>query len=101
VVNKETITRHWIHSFEEDNSEEFVYRPSGFEFPRSRGRRTLDLQAGGKVMDLSPGSTDLPQQIPGVWDIEEDALVIHYTDGKGERLNIKEVSPGKLVIRRS
>lgn len=101
VVSKDVISKHWVHSFEEDNHEEFVYRPHGFDFPRSRGRRALDLQPSGKILDLSPGRSDLPGQVEGDWDIEDEALVIHYTDGTGERLNIKEVTPGKLVIRKS
>ena len=92
---------HWIHSFEEDGPDEMVYRPQGFDFPRSRGRRALKLQEDGSVLDLSPGSTDLPQAVAGDWNITAETVNIHYTDGSAEQLPIKEVGPGKLVIRKT
>jgi hypothetical protein len=80
--------------------DEFVYRPSSFDFPRSRGRRGLELQPGGKFRNMSPGQADLPEQSSGDWDIEDESVIIHYDDGRGERLKIKEVTLAKLVIRK-
>lgn len=98
--DKNLFSGHWVHSFEEDNPEELVFRPDTFSFPRSRGRRSIDIQASGKVLDLSPGKADVPESVSGNWNIDDQALVIHYADGTGERLQVKEVSPVKLVIRK-
>ena len=100
-LSKDMLSGYWVHSFEEDSNEAFVFRPKDYDFPRSRGRRALDLQASGKMMDLSPGRADVPEPISGDWEIEDDAVVIRYDDGNGERLCIEEVVPGKLVIRKT
>jgi hypothetical protein len=100
-LNKEQLSGHWIHSFEEDGPGEIVYRPHSFAFPRARGRRGFNLQADGRVLDISPGKSDLPETFSGDWNIEEEAVVINYPDGTGEHLPIKELSPGKLVIRKT
>jgi hypothetical protein len=100
-LDREQLSGHWIHSFEEDVPGEIVYRPKGFSFPRARGRKAFNLQADGSVLDISPGRSDLPETVAGDWNIEEEAVVINYPDGSGEHLPIKELSPGKLVIRKT
>ena len=101
AFDKNLFSGHWVHSFEEDNAEELIFRPDTFHFPRSRGRRSIDLKSTGKLLDASPGQADVPNSVSGDWSIEDQSLVINYKDGTLERLQVKEVSPAKLVIRRS
>lgn len=101
AFSKNVVCGHWVHSFEEDLADEFVYRPNSFDFPRSRGRKEFDLQPDGKFRNVSPGRADLPEQSSGDWNIEDESVVIHYDDGTEDRLKIKEVTPTKLVIRKS
>lgn len=98
--HKEQVSGHWVHSFEEDNPNEMIYRSKGFAFPRSRGRRAFDLQPDGKIIDVGPGRADLPEVVAGDWTLEQEALIINYPDGTGERMSVKEVTPEKLVIRK-
>jgi len=99
--SNEELSGHWIHSFEEDGPDETVYRSQDYAFPRARGRRAFKLQADGSVLDVSPGNADLPETIGGDWNINEDTVIINYPDGHGEHLPIKEISLGKLVIRKT
>jgi hypothetical protein len=50
----------WTHSFEEDEGEVQVFRPThGFAFPLSRrGRESLEFRASGEVMTSAPGPDD-------------------------------------------
>ncbi len=99
--NRDAIVGAWVHSFEEDTSEESVYRPKGFSFSRARGRREFHLQSNGKVFDNSTGKGDLPEPVSGDWDVENAQVSIHYLDGSEEQFSIKDVSPEKLVIMKT
>ena len=50
----------WTHSYEEDEGDVRLYRPSAsFAFPPSRrGRETLDFGAAGQVQTGMPGPDD-------------------------------------------
>ncbi len=55
------VTGSWTHSFEEDDDDVEVYRPTlDYPFPPSRrGRRRLDF-AGDDVVESAPGAADKP-----------------------------------------
>jgi hypothetical protein len=54
----------WTHSFEEDEGNVQVYRPSNsFAFPPSRrGRETLEFSTPGQVVTGTPGPDDRQQR---------------------------------------
>lgn len=54
--------RRWWHSFEEDHDDVAVYRPDGFGFPPARGRRGLEIEPDGSVIELGLGRDDVPGQ---------------------------------------
>lgn len=99
--NRNALLGAWVHSFEEDTSEESVYRPKGYPLVRARGRREFQLHADGKVIDNSPGRDDLPAPVTGEWNLENSQVSINYLDGSGEQLSVKEVTPERLVIRKT
>jgi hypothetical protein len=57
------LSGNWTHSFEEDEGDVQVYRPSGsFAFPPSRrGRETLDFSQPDQVVSGMPGPDDKRQ----------------------------------------
>jgi hypothetical protein len=101
TFRKETMYGQWKHSFEEDNAEEIVYRPESFPLQRSRGRKEIQITENGKFIDTGPGSTDIPEPLQGDWHLEDECLIINYNDGHSAQFDIKEVSPEKLVIKRT
>jgi hypothetical protein len=97
-LNVENLSGQWIHSFEEDTAAEIVYRPASFNFKRSRGRTDFVLNPNGKIINNSPGKTDLPEATAGDWHIEGEHLILDYGQGSEESHRIKELTSEKLIL---
>ncbi len=63
------ITKKWWNSYEDetDPNNEKCYRPDGFDFPRSRGRRGFEFRPNGTFDYNYPGPTDAPTTDTGTW----------------------------------
>lgn len=62
------ISGSWTHSFEEDQGDVQVYRPThSFAFPPARGRDTLEFAEGGELTERTPGPDDRPRDRAGRW----------------------------------
>jgi hypothetical protein len=59
----------WTHSFEEDEGDIQVYRPTNtFTFPPARrGREALEFGDGGELTAWTPGPDDRPRSSAGRW----------------------------------
>lgn len=59
----------WTHSFEEDEADVLVYRPThSFAFPPTRaGRDTLEFGEEGGLTEQTPGPDDRPRAKVGRW----------------------------------
>lgn len=90
---------HWVHSHEEDEDGEQVFRPASFRFPPSRGRRALDLRADGSYGGSVPGPADRPEEAAGTWRLDGDELELRAADGSTERLHVVSAEPDRLVLR--
>ena len=66
-MRAEDLQGRWIHSHEEDTDDVMVFRRPEHEFPRSRGRRSIDLRADGSYAERSPGPVDVPVETTGKW----------------------------------
>ena len=85
----------WTHSHEEDTDTEMVFRPATHEFPRSRGRMSLDLRSDGTYVERSPGPVDVPEESTGSWALEGDRLVL-----EGQAWEVTGVEPDRLTVRK-
>ena len=86
----------WVHSHEEDTDTEMVFRPATHEFPRSRGRMSLDLRPDGTYVQRSPGPVDVPVESTGSWALEGgDRLVL-----EGDAWEVTGAEPDRLTVRR-
>jgi len=102
-MNQVSIQGSWTHSFEEDEGDVLVYRPThGFAFPPARGRETLEFVAGGELTERIPGPDDRPRDRAGNWT----ALGMNrfrlsgVTDGSGRVIEVLEHTPLILKIRK-
>jgi hypothetical protein len=98
MIDKEQIEGRWVHSHEEDTDDEMVFRSeaSGYDFPRSRGREALELNADGSYGGVVPGPTDKPEATGGgAWAVEGDKLVL-----PDRTLEVTAVDGGVLRVRR-
>ncbi|WP_168176617.1 hypothetical protein [Williamsia sp. 1135] len=76
----------WWHSFEEDHDDVAVYRPDGFGFPPARGRRGLELDPDGTVVELGLGRDDTPSRAAHASGASLE--VVHQAD---DRLEIRRL----------
>jgi hypothetical protein len=96
------LTRHWVHSHEEDTADRVVFRPAGYAFPPSRGRRGFELKPGGKYVEHRIGPTDRTVKADGTWKMQDDGNLSVTTDAgaPAKTLNVVEVDQERLVMRR-
>lgn len=67
-MNQVLLQGSWTHSYEEDQGNVLVYRPThSFAFPPARGRETLEFGEGGKLIEWRPGPDDRPRDTAGRW----------------------------------
>jgi hypothetical protein len=90
----------WVRSQEDDKPGELVYRPSGYDFPPSRGRVALDLRADGTYVESGPGPVDVPQEVSGRWTLEGARLVLEPDGGgPGHAWEVTGADEGSLRVR--
>ena len=102
MIERDKLARRWIHSHEEDGAGEMVFRPEGFGFPPSRGRRVLELRPDGSCTEQGPGPTDVPEESAGEWELHDDQLLLREgPEGSGTRaVRVLRVDGERLVIGR-
>ena len=101
-ISKAALSKRWVHSHEEDREGERVYRPSGFKFPRARGRVAIELKDDGTAEYVGIGRGDKPEGMPGKWTLETGPReVIRLKLESGETMNLRVVSfeSGRLVVK--
>lgn len=99
----EEIFRRWVHSREEDTSDEIVFRPPDYSFPPARGRAGLEFRPNGEFVDLQIAPTDARQAVGGQWQVEQPGRVRVSFEQAGrppETLDIVEVDDQLLKLRR-
>lgn len=99
-LDKDALQRSWTHSHEEDTPGRMVFRPEGWRFPPSRGRRTFALAAGGLLGGSKPGPTDKAEAVAGRWRLREDGVLELDQQGQSVEMRVIEVGPDKLVVER-
>jgi hypothetical protein len=102
-IQSELLHKRWIHSHEEDNGNEMVFRPSTFSFPRSRGRAGFQLRPDKSLVEIGIGSTDVPVEKTGKWEIDPGGVLKLFKPGENKPdqiLKITSVGPEKLIVQR-
>jgi hypothetical protein len=98
MIDKQQIEGRWVHSHEEDTDDEMVFRSdaSGYDFPRSRGRESLELRPDGSYGGVVPGPVDKPEPSgEGEWAVQDGKLVL-----PDRVLEINSLDEGVLRVRR-
>ena len=93
----------WTHSFEEDEGDVQVFRPShAFAFPLSRrGRESLEFGASGEVKSSEPGPDDRYRaSTSSLTPLGMNRYRIGATAGKPDRVvEVVERAPDLLKLR--
>ncbi|WP_166608850.1 hypothetical protein [Kineococcus siccus] len=96
--------RSWGHSFEEDHDDVTVYRPTGWAFPRARGRGGLEFRPDGTFLAVDAGPGDAARPAAGRWEpaagsVEAAADRVLVRGAAGERsLQIVHLSADRLEV---
>ena len=101
-VDPSSLMQKWTHSHEEDTETTMVFRPEGYQFPPSRGRKAFELKSGGDANFQDVGPVDRPLTRSGSWKLEGDKLELDDPSRPGSniRYEIESVSKDKLVVKK-
>ena len=102
-IDRKALAQKWVHSHEEDTDDEMVFRPASYAFPRSRGRKSFELDAGGRLVTSGIGPDDLPVRGQGQWQLKGSDKLALEPAGPGARktvMQILHVAPDKLVVKK-
>ena len=100
-IDERKLIGRWIHSDEEDEDGELVFRSPDFEFaPRRRPRQRLTLEERGRAETGEPGPADRPEVVDESWTLEGDRLSISGSSGVSGSFQVVHLEQGKLVLRR-
>jgi hypothetical protein len=99
AFDREALEGRWVHAYEEDTSDELVFRPASHPLPPSRGRESFELRGDGTLVERAPGPADAPVEATGTWELRGDKLVLRGS--RGERaLRVASVRRDRLAVRR-
>jgi hypothetical protein len=102
-LKTEDLVQHWVHSHEEDTAGETVFRPADYKFPRSRGRRSFELKADGRLIEWEMSPTDTRRSAPGMWKIDEKGRLVLEKGPLGTAVRsmvIASVESDRLVLKK-
>jgi hypothetical protein len=99
-VSPESLACSWTHSYEEDDGDLQVYRPThAYAFaPGRRGRETLEFDAAGQMVHGTPGPDDR-QSRTGLTSLGMNRYRIDGGQTQGQIIEIIEAEPGLIKIR--
>lgn len=102
-LDKDALHRTWMHSREEDTDTEMVFRPEGYNFPRSRGRTGFTLKPDGALAEIGIAPTDAQQTTAGRWELEDGIKLVFYQDSESESTKVMQVvhaDKDRLVVKK-
>ena len=102
-IDRKALAQKWVHSHEEDTDDEMVLRPASYAFPPARGRKSFELDAGGRLVTSGIGPDDRPVPGQGQWQLEGSDKLALEPAGPGARktvMQILQVAPDKLVVKK-
>ncbi len=92
------LAQEWVHSHEEDTGGSMVFRPASFNFPLSRGRRSLNLKKNGRLTESAPGPTDRSRSSSGTWKVDGQTLILKTPGQADRRYAIASAAGDRLVL---
>jgi hypothetical protein len=102
-MNHASIQGSWTHSFEEDQEDILVYRPTfSFAFPPARGRKTLEFGEKGELIERMPGPDDRPRDTAGSWTAlgMNRYRLVGNINSPGQDIEVIENTPSILKVRK-
>ncbi len=98
------LSNRWIHSHEEDTPSEMVFRPTSFNFPRSRGRGGFELRPDQSLVEIQPGAADQGEETNGRWELQLGKNLLFFKPGAKQptrALKIVSADNDRLVVAKN
>lgn len=100
-IDEKTLQGEWIHSHEEDEGDEAVFRPASYDFPLTRRpRESFELKAGGELVKNQPTASDSTSEAQGKWELEDDKVIFQSESGANQTKQIASCEEDKLVLKK-
>jgi hypothetical protein len=102
-IDRKALEQKWVHSHEEDTSDEMVFRPASYRFPPSRGRKAFQLDSGGKLLNFGIGADDRTVEGEGRWQLDDENRLTLHTAATGmvpPVMQLLHVGSDKLVVKK-
>ncbi|HEY0545155.1 MAG TPA: hypothetical protein VGC91_07145 [Pyrinomonadaceae bacterium] len=102
-LDKDALHQTWMHSREEDTDTEMVFRPEGYNFPRSRGRTGFTLKPHGMLSEIGIAPTDAQSTTEGRWELEDGDKLVFYQGDKDIPSRVMQVASAdkdRLVVKK-
>ncbi len=95
------IFQHWVESKEESSGRDqvFVYRPKGYNFPPSRGRRSFEIKKNGEFILHEINSSDRPVVLVGRFEAKGDNIRILFNQKGKEALDMEVISAERSMLK--
>lgn len=94
------IFNHWIHSHEDDTKDIKVFRPSTYNFPRSRGRIGFEFKKNGEFIEYRIAPADGLVKLHGHWRLlEKNKIEIQFKDKKIKPYLIMIISVDEDILK--
>ena len=102
--NEKDLLGTWHNSFEEQNGDTLVFRPDGYELPKSRGREKMEFQKNDTFVHYQIAPSDGFLKFKGTFTLkmDENELVLFYDDASDDTINhyrILLLSSKKLMLK--
>lgn len=95
-IKEEWLYRRWVHSFEEDTPQYWVYRPDDYEFPPSRGRDGFSITEDGSFVEYRIGPTDRLDTHQGEWERTDNVIRVALDDDKTMEIIVQSLAEREL-----
>jgi hypothetical protein len=102
-IDSRLLCKRWLHSHEEDTTEEMVFRPASFKFPPARGRDGFELRPDKSMIELRIGPTDRIEEIPGKWKLENGHQLLFYEQSSSNPTHTMQIilaEQDRLVVKK-
>lgn len=97
------LTGMWIHSFEEDNTRQKVYRPEDYPFPAARGREGFEIRQDGRFIYRVIAPADGYLTYEGEWELRNGRILsvrFEREEIQDFSLSILSATENKLVVEK-
>jgi len=99
-INRAMLHGGWLHSHEEDEPGQMVFKSSTQQLPPSRGRDGYEFHPDGRVTRIGSGASDRTTAAGGHWSADSEGRITIRMPGRPEEvLEVIAQDKDRLVVK--